>query len=96
MGAISFFSPQSLSSSAVPGYSAQNQTQAGATAQSQSRLQQDTVNISDEAKAKLLHKDGDSILTIASSLGTTSKTVNDYLGITLDETIAKTLEATQK
>jgi hypothetical protein len=43
---------------------------------------QDTVKISDAAQARLLHQAGESVNSIASALGTDSKTVDSYLGIT--------------
>jgi hypothetical protein len=43
---------------------------------------QDTVRISDAAQARLLHQQGLSVSSIASALGTDSKTVDSYLGIT--------------
>jgi uncharacterized FlaG/YvyC family protein len=56
--------------------------------------QDDTVKLSETAQAKLLHQQGQSVSAIASTLGTTAKAINEDLGITLEETIAKTLEET--
>jgi hypothetical protein len=41
----------------------------------------DTVEISTAAQAKLLHQQGQSVSSIASALGTDTKTVDGYLGI---------------
>jgi DNA-binding NarL/FixJ family response regulator len=67
--------------------------QAAAT-QAATASQEDSVKLSSEAQAKLLYKQGQSVSNIASSLGTDTKTVNNYLGITLDKEIEKTLEST--
>jgi hypothetical protein len=56
--------------------------------------QDDTVKLSETAQAKLLHQQGQSVSAIASTLGTTTKAINEDLGITLEETIAKTLQET--
>lgn len=55
----------------------------------------DTVQISAAAQAKLLHQQGQSVAVIAASLGTTAKTVDDYLGIALTQELEKTLQATE-
>jgi hypothetical protein len=69
-------------------------TQTGAATKAATDSQEDTVKLSTAAQAKLLYKQGQSVSAIASSLGTTAKEVDDYLGITLEETLAKTLSAT--
>jgi hypothetical protein len=56
---------------------------------------QDTVKLSPQAQAKSLYHQGQSVATIASTLGTTSKQVDDYLGITLQQELQQTLQATQ-
>jgi len=55
----------------------------------------DTVEISAAAQAKLLHQQGQSVTVIAATLGTTAKTVDEYLGITLTQELEKTLQATE-
>jgi len=67
------------------------------TAQTTSQTtQQDTVKLSPKAQAKSLYHQGESVATIASSLGTTSKQIDDYLGITLQKELQQTLQATEK
>jgi hypothetical protein len=56
--------------------------------------QQDTVKLSAAAQAKLLHREGQSVNQIASSLATTTETVDSYLGITVDEALEKAVEQT--
>ena len=67
-------------------------TQAAAATQASAASQEDSVKLSSEAQAKMLYKQGQSVANIASSLGTDTKTVNNYLGITLEKEIEKTLE----
>lgn len=55
----------------------------------------DAVEISAAAQAKLLHQQGQSISSIASALGTDTKTVDDYLGITLTNELTATLKAAE-
>jgi DNA-binding NarL/FixJ family response regulator len=57
--------------------------------------QEDTVKLSAQAQAKLLHSEGLSVSTIAASLGTDTKTVDSYLGVTLTKELTKELEATE-
>jgi hypothetical protein len=56
--------------------------------------QDDSVKLSTAAQAKSLYKQGQSVSTIAASLGTDTKTVNSLLGISLQKAIEKTLETT--
>jgi hypothetical protein len=56
--------------------------------------QDDTVKLSAAAEAKMLYKQGQGVSTIAASLGTDAKTVDSYLGLTLEKAIEKTLETT--
>ena len=72
------------------------QTSAGAkvAATSQTTSQDDSVKLSTQAQAKSLYKEGQSVSTIASSLGTDTKTINNYLGITLQKEIEQTLQST--
>lgn len=72
-----------------------NAAQASTTTQTTSSDQEDSVKLSTEAQAKMLYKQGQSVSTIAASLGTDTKTVNNYLGITLEKTIEKTLQETE-
>jgi len=54
---------------------------------------EDTVTLSAAAQAKILHQSGQSVASIASSLGTDTKTVDDYLGITVTNAINDALKA---
>jgi DNA-binding ferritin-like protein len=58
--------------------------------------QDDSVKLSTTAQAKSMYKQGQNVATIAASLGTDTKTVNNILGITLEKAIEKTLETTLK
>lgn len=60
------------------------------------RSQDDTVKLSETAQAQLLYKQGLSVSTIASTLGTSSTEIDTDLGITLDEEIQKALQSTMK
>ena len=53
----------------------------------------DTVTLSAAAQAKVLHQSGQSVASIASALGTDTKTVDDYLGITVTNAINEALKA---
>jgi hypothetical protein len=53
----------------------------------------DTVTLSAAAQAKVLHQSGQSVASIASSLGTDTKTVDEYLGITVSNAINEALKA---
>jgi hypothetical protein len=53
------------------------------------------VRLSETARAKLLHSQGEAVQAIASSLGTTSKEIDNDLGITLDEELQKVLQETE-
>jgi DNA-binding NarL/FixJ family response regulator len=68
--------------------------QKATTTQAAATTQEDSVKLSSEALAKSLYKQGQSVSAIAASLGTDTKTVDNYLGLTLEKEIEKTLEAT--
>jgi hypothetical protein len=51
----------------------------------------DTVTLSAAAQAKALHQSGQSVASIASSLGTDTKTVDEYLGIAVAEALNEAL-----
>jgi DNA-binding NarL/FixJ family response regulator len=65
-----------------------------APTQTSAAFQEDSVKLSSAAQAKMLYKQGQSVANIASSLGTDSKTVDNYLGLTLEKEIEKTLAST--
>lgn len=66
-----------------------------ATPATTANSQADTVKLSEAAQAKLMHAQGQSINQIASSLGTTTKSIDTDLGITLETELAQTLQATE-
>jgi hypothetical protein len=55
----------------------------------------DTVQISAAAQAKILHQAGQSVNSIASALGTDTKTVDDYLGIATTEALTAALKSAE-
>jgi hypothetical protein len=55
----------------------------------------DTVQISAAAQARLLHQQGQSVNSIATALGTDSKTVDDYLGITTAAALTAAVKAAE-
>lgn len=55
----------------------------------------DSVQISAAAQAKLLHQSGQSVTSIASALGTDTKTVDDYLGIATTEALTAALKSAE-
>lgn len=61
---------------------------------SSAAAQDDSVKLSETAQAKLLHQQGQSVSAIAASLGTSTKAIDEDLGITLSEAMQKTLEET--
>ena len=71
-----------------------NTAQTSAVAPAATTSEEDSVKLSAEAEAKSMYKQGQSVSNIAASLGTDSKTINNYLGLTLEKEIEKTLEAT--
>lgn len=105
MASISLFNSNSLlgttqsagyaqSPDSLPAASASSQPEpANATATSNS--QNDTVKLSEAAQAKLLYSQGQGVSTIAKTLGTTTKEVNNDLGITLEKELEQTLEKTE-
>jgi DNA-binding NarL/FixJ family response regulator len=94
MSSISLFNTSSLYSTTQTATTSAPQTAAATPATTTS--QEDTVKLSATAQAKQLYHQGQGVSTIAASLGTDTKTVNNYLGITLEKEIAQTLEATLK
>jgi hypothetical protein len=55
----------------------------------------DTVTLSAAAQARVLHQSGQSIASIASALGTDTKTVDSYLGITVTAAVNQALQAAE-
>jgi hypothetical protein len=53
----------------------------------------DTVTLSAAAQAKVLHQSGQSVASIASALGTDSKTVDSYLGIDVTTAVDQAVQA---
>ena len=76
-------------------HEAAKNTEASTTTQASTASQNDTVKISAAAQAKILHQSGESVANIASSLGTDTKTVDDYLGITVTKAIDQALQAAE-
>jgi DNA-binding NarL/FixJ family response regulator len=93
MGSVSLYSSSTSLSNALQ-YSTQTTQQTERTTEAAANSAQDTVKISDSAQAKLLHRQGESVKSIAAALGTTTKTVDNYLGITEEKELEQTLEAT--
>ena len=56
---------------------------------------EDTVTRSAAAQAKVLHQSGQSVASIASALGTDTKTVDSYLGIAVTQAINEALKAAE-
>jgi hypothetical protein len=56
-------------------------------------LQRDTVKLSAAAQAKLLHRQGQTVGNIAAALGTDAKTIDGYLGVTVNAGLEKALQA---
>lgn len=100
MSTIALFSSNSLYASALNIAQSSNAQTTGnqqtVSNQQATGTSQDTVKLSAEAEAKLLYHQGQNVNTIAASLGTTSKTVDDYLGLTLEKEIEQTLQSTLK
>jgi hypothetical protein len=79
-----------MSSIAFSNFTPSNVTQLAATsrtgpaqAETASTPEEDSVRLSDAAQAETMHQAGQSISSIASSLGTNVSTVDSYLGITV-------------
>jgi hypothetical protein len=100
MSSISLFgSMNNTQSTMLTNTSAQISSQATSTTSSTTPAassQEDTVQLSETAQAKMLYDQGQSVSIIASTLGTTAKEINTDLGITLEKEIAQTLESTLK
>lgn len=95
MGTVSLFSSDALSNSSL--YSTQTTQQTTQTitpAASTADAGQETVRLSEAAQAKLLYQQGESVSTIASSLGTTTKEINSDLGLEVEQELEKTLQET--
>lgn len=75
--------------------SASTDTVQTASDNAQAKTEDDSVKLSQAAQERMLYKQGESVSTIASTLGTTSKTVNEDLGIALEKEIEQTLQATE-
>jgi len=82
------------SSQAAAASSSQTSNPQTTADQASTAAKEDSVRLSEAAQAKLLYTQGQSVATIASSLGTTSKAIDNDLGITLEKAIEKTLEET--
>jgi hypothetical protein len=70
-------------------------TAPAATTETVTTGQVDSVQLSVAAQAKLLHKEGQNVATIAASLGTNANTVDGYLGITVTKAIDQALQAAE-
>ncbi|MDR3724197.1 MAG: hypothetical protein P4K83_06880 [Terracidiphilus sp.] len=91
MGTVSLFTSSTSSYSSLSNTtSAQQKTQ---QAETQSSDQQDTVKLSETAQAKMLYKQGQSVSTIAASLGTSASAINADLGLTLEKALTKAIES---
>ena len=98
MGTVSLFNSDTLSNSSL--YSTQTTQTTQQTVQtanstaSTANASQDTVKLSETAQAKLLYDQGKSVSLIASSLGTTTKEINNDLGIAAEQAMEKALQET--
>jgi hypothetical protein len=91
MGTVSLFTSSTSSYSSLSNTtSAEQKTQ---QVETKSSDQQDTVKLSETAQAKLLYKQGQSVSTIASTLGTSASAINADLGITLQKAVEKAIES---
>ena len=95
MGSISLFS----SSTGVYGTTSQDattdqtQTNASNKTQDTQSQQDDTVKLSSAALAKQLYHQGETVKTIASELGTTTKDVDSYLNITEEKALEEAIQS---
>ncbi|MDR3750546.1 MAG: hypothetical protein P4K94_03575 [Terracidiphilus sp.] len=97
MASISLFgSMNDAQSTTLTNASTQTKSQDTTTTATKTSSQDDTVKLSEAGQAKLLYNQGKSVSLIASTLGTTSKEIDNDLGITLEKAIEKTLESTSK
>jgi hypothetical protein len=98
MATSGIFSTSALYDTTQTTLSSQPQSQAASNtanaATTGAASQQDSVKLSTAGQAKLLHQEGQSVSAIASSLGTDTKAINNYLGITLDKALEQAIEAT--
>ena len=76
--------------SSLPQSQAASNTATAATTGAAS--QEDTVKLSTAAQAKQLHQQGQNVSAIASSLGTDTKTIDNYLGITIEKELEQAVE----
>jgi hypothetical protein len=98
MSSIAIFDATSNSNSV---YNTTQATSADATQQTTTKITTpaatpsngDTVTLSAAAQARVLHQSGQSIASIASALGTDTKTVDSYLGIAVTAAIDQALQA---
>ena len=54
---------------------------------------QDTVDLSEQAQAKLLYQQGQSVAEIAAQMGTSTTAVNGYLGLLLQQELQQALKS---
>lgn len=54
---------------------------------------QDTVDLSEQAQAKLLYQQGQSVAEIAAQMGTNTTTINGYLGLMLQAELQQALRS---
>ena len=80
---MSSFAVSGITSSNVPEVAATVRTAPVQAQAAASSMPEDTVKLSAAAQAKLLYKQGESVSSIASSLGTSVSAVDSYLGITV-------------
>jgi hypothetical protein len=59
------------------------------------KSQGDTVTLSEAAQARLMRAQGKSVSNIASSLGTSTKEIDNDLGITVEEALEKAIQQTE-
>jgi len=59
------------------------------------KSQGDTVTLSEAAQARLMRAQGKSVSSIASSLGTSTKEIDNDLGITVEEALEKAIQQTE-
>lgn len=94
MASISLFGTSGLLSNTQ---SLDSTLPAGTTSQAASTpapAEDDSVKLSETAQAKLLYTQGQSVSAIAQTLATTTKEIDSDLGITLQNEIEQTLQAT--
>jgi predicted transcriptional regulator len=90
MGTVSFFSSDGVSNSTLYSTLVTQQTAQAA----QATAEQDQVKLSAAAQAQMLYKQGESVNAIAQVLGTTAKTIDEYLGITEEKALQQIIAET--